>query len=124
MAKALVLSGKAMWSGMEGYMLEGDLARIFQLPQARGVLVQRIASGSPAAKIGLQPGNRKAVIGGDEFLVGGDVILEVQGISLADSDAPSRVGEVLGSLAPGTPLTIIVLRGGRRIELEWTPPPR
>ena len=124
MAKALVMSGKAMWSGMEGYMLEGDLARIFQLPQARGVLVQRIASGSPAAKIGLQPGNRKAMIGSDEFLVGGDVILEVQGISLADSDAPARVGEVLGSLAPGTPLTIIVLRGGRRIELEWTPPPR
>jgi S1-C subfamily serine protease len=124
MAKALVLSGKAMWSGMEAYMLEGDLARIFQLPQERGVLVQRIASGSPAAKIGLQPGDRKATIGSEEFLVGGDVILEINGISLANPDAQVRVGEALASLPPGTPIRLIVLRGGRRIELEWTPPPR
>jgi len=121
MAKTLLLSGKAMWSGMEGYMLEGDLARIFQLPQARGVLVQRIAKGSPAAKIGLQPGDRKATIGSEEFLVGGDVILEVHGISFADPDAHARLGEMLETLPPGTPLSIIVLRGGRKLELEWTP---
>jgi S1-C subfamily serine protease len=124
MAKALVLSGKAMWSGMEGYMLEGDLARIFQLPQARGVLVQRIAKSSPAAKIGLKAGDRKATVGSEEFLVGGDVILEVMGVSIADAGAHARVGDVLASLAPGTPITMIVLRGGRRLELEWTPPTR
>ena len=103
-------------------MLEGDLARIFQLPQERGLLVQRIAQGSPAAKIGLQPGNRKATIGGEEFLVGGDVILEVQGISFADPSARARIGEVLSTLAPGAPISVIVLRGGRKLELEWTPP--
>jgi S1-C subfamily serine protease len=124
MAKTLLLSGKAMWSGMEGYVLEGDLARIFQLPQSRGVLVQRIAKGSPAAKIGLKPGDRKAMIGSEEFLVGGDVILEIHGVSLADSDSHARVRDLLDSLAPGTPIRLIVLRGGRRIELEWTPPKR
>jgi serine protease Do len=124
MAKALLLSGKTRWSGMEGYMLEGDLARIFQLPQERGLLVQRIAQGSPAAKIGLQPGTRKATIGGEEFLVGGDVILEVQGISLADPTAHARIGDAMATLAPGAPLSVIVLRGGRKLELEWTPPAR
>ena len=124
MAKSLLLSGKAMWSGMEGYMLEGDLARIFQLPQERGVLVQRVAKGSPAAKIGLQAGDRKARIGNEEFLVGGDVILEVHGISLNDADARARLGELLESLPPGTPLSIFVLRGGRKLELQWTPPKR
>ncbi len=121
MAKSLLLSGKAMWSGMGGYMLEGDLARIFQLPQARGVLVQRIAKGSPAAKIGLQAGDRKARIGSEEFLVGGDVILEVHGISLADADAHAQLRKKLDSLAPGAPTSVIVLRGGRKLELEWTP---
>jgi S1-C subfamily serine protease len=29
MARELVLSGKGMWSGMEGYVLEGEMARIF-----------------------------------------------------------------------------------------------
>jgi S1-C subfamily serine protease len=124
MAKSLLLSGKAVWSGMEGYVLEGDLARVFQLPQARGVLVQRIAHGSPAAKIGLQPGDRKAIIGTEEFLVGGDVILETHRVSLADPESHAQVRELLDSLAPGTPITLVVLRGGRRIELEWTPSKR
>lgn len=124
MAKDLLLSGKRTWSGMDGYVLEGEMARVFQLPQARGVLVQRIAQGSPAAKIGLQPGNRKATIGTDEFLVGGDVILEVQGISFADADAQARIRDALSSQTPGKPVSVIVLRGGRRLELEWTPPAR
>jgi S1-C subfamily serine protease len=109
---------------MEGYVLEGDMARIFQLPQPRGVLVQRIAQGSVAAKIGLVPGNRRAQIGAEELLVGGDVILEVQGISFADADARARIRTAMSSITPGRPLSVIVLRGGRKIELEWTPPGR
>jgi len=122
MAKSLLLSGKAVWSGMEGYMLEGDFARVFQLPQDRGVLVQRIAEGPPSAKIGLRAGDRKARIEDEEFLVGGDVILEVHGISFADADARARLGELLEALPPGTSLSIFVLRGGRKLELQWTPP--
>ena len=124
MARDLLLSGKSTWTVMEGYVLDGELARVFQLPQSRGILVQRIAQGSPAAKLGLQPGNRKARIGTEEFLVGGDVILEVQGISFADTDARARIRAALSSQAPGKPLSVIVLRGGRRLELEWTPPAR
>ena len=106
---------------MEGYVLDGEMARVFQLPQARGFLVQRISQGSPAARLGLQPGNRKATIGTEEFLVGGDVILEVQGINFADADARERIRAALSSQAQGKPISVIVLRGGRRIELEWTP---
>jgi S1-C subfamily serine protease len=124
MAKALVLSGKGTWSGMEGYVLDGDMARIFQLPQTRGILVQRVAQGSPAAKLGLIPGSRKASIGGDEFLVGGDVILDVLGINFADPDAQPRIRAALSGFGPGKPISVIVLRGGKRLELEWTPPTR
>jgi serine protease Do len=122
MAKDLLLSGRRTWTGMECHVLEGEMARVFQLPQARGLLVQRIAQGSLAAKIGLLPGNRKATIGTDEFLVGGDVILEAQGVSFADPDALSKIRASLSSQTPGKPISVIVLRGGRRLELEWTPP--
>jgi S1-C subfamily serine protease len=109
---------------MDGFMLEGDLARIFELPQERGVLVQRIAKGSPAEKIGLKPGDRSATIGSEEFLVGGDVILEVQGVSFADPDVQAHIGMILQARPPGTPMSVVVLRGGRKIQLEWTPPAR
>jgi serine protease Do len=124
MAKDLVLNGRGAWSGMEGYVLEGEMARIFQLPQPRGILVQRIAKGSLAAKVGLMPGNRKATIGNEELMVGGDVILEVQGINFADADARARIRTAMSSITPGKPISVIVLRGGRKLELEWTPPVR
>jgi S1-C subfamily serine protease len=119
LAKDLVLSGKNFWSGMDGFALEGDLARIFELPQARGILVQRVAQGSPAERIGLVPGTRKASIGDETFLVGGDVILSVQGIDVSDAEAGKRIREALAVHEPGTPLRLVVLRGGRRVDLEW-----
>ena len=121
-AKELLLSGKGMWSGMESHVLEGEMAKIFQLPQARGLLVQRIAAGSPAAKIGLMPGTRTASIGGEEFLVGGDVILEVMGVNVADPDSRPRIRAAIAGFAPGKPISVVALRGGRKIELTWTPP--
>jgi serine protease Do len=124
MAQTLLLSGKSTWSGMEGYLLEGEMARVFELPQARGVLVQRIAQDSPAAKVGLLQGDRRATIGDETFLVGGDVILSVQGISLADGDASPRIRDAMAALTPGAPLSVVVLRAGRQLELEWTSPAR
>jgi len=121
LAKELVLSGQTFWSGMEGYTLEGEMAKIFQLPQDRGILVQRIAEGSPAARIGLIPGHRKATIGDVSLLVGGDVILSVMGIDVADADAGPRIREALTKRDPHAALSAIVLRGGRRVELELRP---
>jgi S1-C subfamily serine protease len=40
-------------------MLSGTMARVFQLPQSRGILVQRVASQSPAAKLGIVAGDRE-----------------------------------------------------------------
>jgi S1-C subfamily serine protease len=121
MAKKLLLDRRGSWSGMEGFMLTGPLARVFQLPQERGVLVQRVASRSPAAKLGHVPGSETATIGEETFLVGGDVILSVMGISVADSDGPARIREALASRPAETPVSVIVLRGGRRLELAGVP---
>src|SRR5262249_25960082 len=74
MAKALLLSGGSRWSGMEGYRLEGDLARAFNVPQERAILVQRVAAGSPAARVGLMAGRERVTAGSESFLIGGDVI--------------------------------------------------
>ena len=121
MAKKLLLDRPGRWTGMEGYMLSGELARIFQLPQSRGILVQRDASRSPAAKMGIVAGTEKATIGEESFLVGGDVILSVMGISIADPDSAPRVRDALAARQPGETVSVIVLRGGKRLELQGVP---
>jgi len=118
MARTLVLEQRSLWSGLQGFLLEGELARMFHLPQAAGLLVQHVASGSPAGNIGLRGGSVRATIGDLELVLGGDVILESQGISLADPDSGPRIKAKLHALKPGDPLQLKVLRGGEIIEME------
>jgi len=63
----------------------------------------------------------KATIGEESFLVGGDVILSVMGISIADADGATRIRDALSARKPGEPVSVIVLRGGKRLELQGVP---
>jgi S1-C subfamily serine protease len=85
MARKLLLEGRPMWSGLEGEMLEGTLARLLNLPQEAGILVLKVAKDSPAAKLGLKGGFVTVTLpDGQELVLGGDVVLEVQGIRISD----------------------------------------
>lgn len=57
------------------FALSGTLAKALNLPQETGVLVQRVAKGSPGQRLGLLPGFLPAKIGRHEFLLGGAIIL-------------------------------------------------
>jgi S1-C subfamily serine protease len=97
---------------MEGYVIEGELANIFNLPQKTGILVQRIAPGSPAEWIGLQGGMTPAQMGDEKFFVGGDIILGVNGISVAEENSYTRMRHSLTIMKDGTNMTVKVLRAG------------
>ncbi|MBI4271086.1 MAG: trypsin-like peptidase domain-containing protein [Candidatus Rokubacteria bacterium] len=117
MARRLLLERKSFWSGLDGYLLSGPLARVFNLPQPVGLLVQRVAQRSPSAEMGLRGGTLRATVGGETFTVGGDIILEVQGIPITGRTSYEGIQERLGRLHPGVPITVTVLRDGRRVDL-------
>jgi serine protease Do len=118
LARRLLLERHPFWSGVEGFLLSGDLARVFNVPQKAGLLVQRVAANSPAAKIGLRAGTMAAVIEGEPLIVGGDVVLEVQGVPMiAEGGSYPVIRDRLTELRPGDKVTIVVLRDGRKEEL-------
>jgi S1-C subfamily serine protease len=118
MARRLLMDRSPFWTGVEGYLLAGDIARVFNIPQPAGVLVQRVSPKSPAALLGLKPGNLAAVIEGQSFIVGGDIVLEVLGVPIVpDGSSYSVIRERLGKLKSGDSLTVTVLRGGKKSEL-------
>lgn len=117
MARRLLLERRSFWTGLEGYVLSEDLAKVFNLPQPVGLLVQRVAERSPAALIGLRGGTMKGTIDGETLTVGGDIILEVQGIPIADRTSYEKIQERLSELHPGAEVRITVLREGRQVEL-------
>lgn len=124
LARELLFQSRSLWSGFEGYTLTGEMAKIFNLPQAAGILVQRVAQRSPASRMGLQPGFVQVVIGGEPLILGGDIILQVDDIRLSDPDAMKRIRLIMSTLVPGTEVELTVLRSGRRVTLSSAPVPR
>jgi S1-C subfamily serine protease len=118
LAREVVLERPTMWSGLEGQVLSGELAQAFNVPQAAGVLVQRVATGSPASLLGLRPGTIQAQVGDTVMLIGGDIILEVQGIAVGDPEDELRIREALEALGADDVLEVTVLRAGQRLTLR------
>ena len=122
-----LLEQKSFWSGVNGYMLSGDLAQVFNLPPPGvGLLVQRVAAGSPAERLGLKGGTVRATIGDEDLIVGGDIILSILGIPLTEPSSLGVIRQKITSLDAGDVVPVTVLRGGKVITLSTTaqPPPR
>jgi S1-C subfamily serine protease len=117
MARRLLLEERRMWSGFQGRMLSGELARIFNVPRASGVLVEIVADRSIAKAIGLRGGTVKAAIGDQQLIVGGDIIVRAMGVPISESGR-EQIRDRFRELAPGDDIVLEVLRGGEIIELK------
>lgn len=122
MAKRLLFERRSFWTGVSGVFLSGELARALNLPQAAGVLVERVAARSPAAQIGLRGGTLPATIENRKLMLGGDVILEVVGVPVQDLVTYQQMQERMAQLRAGDEVTVRVLRDGRVVELKATLP--
>src|SRR6266542_3559035 len=69
-ARHSLLEQKPFWTGIEGFRLEGSLARALNLPQPAGILVQRVAQGSIAWRSGIHPGTLRATVEGEDVILG------------------------------------------------------
>jgi len=111
-----MLERSPMWSGVDGILLVGDPARLFQIPDGRaGYLVEHVTKGSPGERAGLRGGMVPARILNQEILLGGDIVLGIEGVPIDDPDRDTKMRVLAGR---GGSLTIDVLRGGDRVELE------
>ncbi len=77
--------------------------------------------GSAAEKLGLKGGTVPVTVAGDRVTLGGDVILAVGGISVADPDAGEKIVALLRQLKADAPVSVTVLRRGQKLELKRTP---
>jgi serine protease Do len=118
-AKKLLLEQPSFWSGLEGRLLDNQLADLLNLPpKALGYLVTTVAKGSPGEALGLRGGTKVAVIDGESIVVGGDIILKVQGIAVGGLETYEKIRDELRQLAPGATLTITILRTGEIKDLS------
>src|SRR5215510_7890053 len=116
-ARRTLLDQKPFCTGIEGFRVEGSLARALNLPQPAGILVQRVAEGSIAARGGIRPGTLRASIEGDEVILGGDIILGVNEMPVEEDCDFDAVYSRIAQLKPGENLVITILRQGKIVKL-------
>ncbi|MDY6990011.1 MAG: trypsin-like peptidase domain-containing protein [Thermodesulfobacteriota bacterium] len=117
-AKELLLRQRPFWTGLEVYAVSGPLAKALNVPQESGLLIQRVAADSPGHYLGLRPGTIPIRIGNEEILVGGDIILQIQGIVIsADPEQSCRIRETMAETADGDAIDVRVLRQGKTMDL-------
>ena len=119
-ARQVLLEEPSLWTGLEGTAVTGALAALLNVPPpGGGILVQRVAAKSLAGQLGLRPSAIPTRIGDLEILLGGDVILMVQGIALGrELQNLDRVIQALADLPDGETVFVTVLRAGERVVLS------
>jgi S1-C subfamily serine protease len=99
-----------------------ELKRLFRLPVAEGLLIERVQPGSPAAKAGIRGGGSDVLLAGEGYRLGGDVVVAAAGQPV---DAVSDLRDVLARREPGDTIELELYRGGSkktvRVELGRQP---
>jgi S1-C subfamily serine protease len=110
------------WLGVSGKPVKKELMEIINLPLVDGFLIETIDPGSPAQKEGIHGGGLPLTIAGTEFLLGGDIITEINGEPLDYSENSLKL---LGSLKAGDRVRLTLFYRGetRSIELNLTERP-
>jgi S1-C subfamily serine protease len=122
-AQELLLKKKSFWGGLEGQFLTDDLADLLNVPNnMSGYLVKSVAKNSPGEDAGLRGGTRVVTIDGQQMVLGGDIILTVQGVAASNPANMAKIRDQLATMQPGAPITATILRAGRIIELTGKAP--
>ena len=118
-ARDLLTERGSVYFGIESMVLSYELARILNVPQESGLLVQHVVRDSPAGKLGIRGGFRKVRLEGQELLLGGDIILQVDEIRITGEESVYQIWEHLSSTHSTVTHTIKVLRDGEIREFRW-----
>ena len=108
---------KVFWGALQGVLLTGRLATVFNVPAPAGFLVKTVAQGSTAWNMGVQGSDGTLTIGGKQIPVGGDIILSVEDIPVVSEENIEKIRNLLAGLTPGAPFKMSLLRAGKVLEL-------
>jgi S1-C subfamily serine protease len=97
---------RSAYLGVSTLTIDGSLSAL-NLPVKAGALVETVEGGTPAAKAGIRGGNLEVQTSGGKVAVGGDIIVGVDGKTIANAE---DLTTVIGSKKPGDAITVEVLR--------------
>jgi S1-C subfamily serine protease len=112
-------SGKAKYAyiGVSSQALYPQLAEHLGLQTDYGGLIAKVVPGGPADRAGLRGADHTTHFQASPVRVGGDVILAVNGKKVV---GPSDLSNYIAQYRPGDKVTLQILRGGERQDVDVT----
>ena len=94
-----------------------DIADQLGLASDSGLLIIRVVPGGAAERAGLKGGTERAYLGNTPIMLGGDLIIAIDGQDVQDQQELSRV---MNNHRAGDSVRVTIYRGKRRMEVEVT----
>ncbi len=101
--------------GIVSYAIGPDLASQMGLAANYGVLIQRVLPGGAAERAGLHGGDEQAYVGNTPIMLGGDLIIAIDGHEVTD---PQDISAIMDKHQSGDIVSVTVLRGQRRMTFK------
>jgi serine protease Do len=99
------------WLGISGMFPTAEFISLFALPLGQGFLVEDVVDGSPAADAGLRAGTLDVVVQGVPWILGGDIIMALDGRPVR---TPGAFLESMKNMPAGKTIEVEYLREGTR----------
>jgi S1-C subfamily serine protease len=104
------------WLAISGYSVTPELAERLALPVERGILIVRVQPGGPADRAGLRGAQREVIIGNSRLWAGGDLLVAIDGMPIADNMALHEYLETRTRVGQEVELTLY--RDGQEITVR------
>ena len=101
--------------GIVSYAIGPDLAEQMGLGAEEGILIQRVLPGGAAERAGLRGGNQQAYVGNQPILLGGDLIVAIDGQPVTD---PQEISALMDKHQAGDTISVTFYRGRRQMTLK------
>jgi S1-C subfamily serine protease len=100
--------------GAEGRAIWPGLAEALNLNVDHGILIERVVPGGPAAQAGIHGGTKSGKLGLQQLLVGGDVLIAVDGKAVTSQ---MDLNLMLNRSWPGNTVTLTIVRNGQKMNV-------
>jgi S1-C subfamily serine protease len=101
--------------GIVSYAIGPDLAEQMGLNADYGVLIQKVIPGGAAERAGLRGGSEQAYVGNTPIMLGGDLIVAIDGQQVTD---PQDISAIMDRHQAGDTISVTILRGRRQMTVK------
>jgi S1-C subfamily serine protease len=103
--------------GVRTIPINSDLADQLSLAADYGLLIVQVVAGGSADRAGLQGGNQRAYLGNVPIMLGGDLIIAIDGEKIEDQQG---LAQMMNKHRAGDSVRVTIFRGKKKMDIQVT----